>query len=50
MAETGKNINKDTSRAVFDTSFIINGITYHFECQYTNDGIMVFRMCAQGRL
>lgn len=36
--------NKDTSRVVFDTSFIINGITYHFECQYTNDGTMVFRM------
>lgn len=36
--------NKDTSRIIFDTSFIIEGIQYHFECQYTNDGTMVFRM------
>ena len=36
--------NKDNSKIIFDTSFIIDGITYHFECQYTNDGAMVFRM------
>lgn len=36
--------NKDRSKIMSDISFLIEGLTYHFECQYSDDGIMVFRM------
>ncbi len=36
--------NKDKSRIMSDISFLIEGLTYHFECQYSDDRIMVFRM------
>lgn len=36
--------NGDGELVEADNAFLVNGITYHFECQYTNDGTMAFRM------
>lgn len=36
--------NGDGDLVEADNAFLVNGITYHFECQYTNDGTMAFRM------
>lgn len=36
--------NGDGELVEADNAFFVNGVTYHFECQYTNDGTMAFRM------
>lgn len=36
--------NKDNSKVVSDTAFMVNGKAYHFECQFSNDKEMAFRM------
>lgn len=36
--------NKDKSKIMSDISFLIGNKTYHFECQYSNDQKMAFRM------
>ena len=36
--------NGDGDLVEADNAFLVNGITYHFEYQYTNDGMMAFRM------
>ena len=36
--------NADGSRVVSDTSFQVNNRLYHFECQFSNDTEMAFRM------
>lgn len=36
--------NADGSKVVSDTSFMIDEMLYHFECQFSNDKEMAFRM------
>lgn len=36
--------NADGSRVVGDTSFLVDEMLYHFECQFSNDKEMAFRM------
>lgn len=36
--------NKDRSKIMSDIVFLIGNISYHIECQYSNDKTMVFRM------
>lgn len=36
--------NKDRSKIMSDISFLVEDLTYHFECQYSDDKMMVFRM------
>lgn len=36
--------NGDGDLVETDNAFRVKGVTYHFECQYTNDGTMAFRM------
>ena len=36
--------NKDRSKIMSDISFLIEGTAYHFECQYSDDKTMAFRM------
>ena len=36
--------NKDGSKVVSDTAFMVNHMVYHFECQFSNDKEMAFRM------
>lgn len=40
----GEFYNKDNSKVVSDTAFLVNGRAYHFECQFSNDKEMAFRM------
>lgn len=39
-----KAYNKDKSKIMSDISFLIGNKTYHFECQYSDDQKMAFRM------
>ena len=36
--------NADGDLVETDNAFSVQGVTYHFEFQYTNDGTMAFRM------
>lgn len=36
--------NADGSKVVSDTSFLVDEMLYHFECQFSNDKEMAFRM------
>lgn len=36
--------NKDGSKVVSDTALMVNHMIYHFECQFSNDKEMAFRM------
>ena len=36
--------NADGSKSVSDTSFLVDEMLYHFECQFSNDREMAFRM------
>ncbi|MCM1258559.1 MAG: hypothetical protein NC307_11980 [Roseburia sp.] len=36
--------NADGSKVVSDTAFLVNDMLYHFECQFSNDKEMAFRM------
>lgn len=36
--------NADGSKVISDTSFLVNKMLYHFECQFSNDREMAFRM------
>lgn len=36
--------NADGSKVVSDTAFLVNNMLYHFECQFSNDKEMAFRM------
>ena len=36
--------NKDGSKVISDTALMVNHILYHFECQFSNDKEMAFRM------
>ena len=39
-----ESYNKDRSKIMSDIAFLIGDISYHFECQYSDDGTMAFRM------
>ena len=36
--------NKDGSKVISDTALMVNSMIYHFECQFSNDKEMAFRM------
>ena len=36
--------NKDGSKVICDTALMVNSMIYHFECQFSNDKEMAFRM------
>lgn len=39
-----ESYNKDRSKLMSDMAFLIGDISYHFECQYSDDETMAFRM------
>lgn len=39
-----ESYNKDKGKIMSDIAFLIEDISYHFECQYLNDDTMAFRM------